>query len=238
MADWRREGYKMRGVVVKPGPIRKLGPKRRIAPTLVIAGSVRNRKPKGSIPRRKELKFVDVAAATYVGDTTGTITLLNGIAVGDDFTTRDGRQVTIKSVQVRGRVGPVDAGMVFNKSRLLLVWDNAANGAAATIADVLNAASSQSFPLVNNANRFTILVDRPFTIGGFDTTATQAYSMAPACHDIEIYKRIDSVTQYSGTGATIASVQNGALYMITIGDVAAGLGSVFGVTTRVRFCDD
>lgn len=222
-------------VLVRPGPRRPVSRAIRVAN---VVARTRNRAPRGAIRAHKELKFVDIAQANYVADTTGTITALNLIAVGDDFTTRDGRQVTIKSVQIRGCLGPVDAGMVFTKCRLLLVWDNAANGAAATIAMVLSAATAASFPLVNNANRFTILVDRSFTIGGFDTTATQAYSMSPAVHDVEIYKRIDSVTQYMGTAADAASVQNGALYMITIGDSAAGLGGTFRVATRVRFCDD
>jgi len=212
---------------------------------MVVDGRVRrNRAPRirGAIAPfggRKELKYVDLASASYVSDTTGTVTLLNGIAVGDDNTSRDGRQVTIKSVQVRGILQPVDAGTSPGKSRLLLVWDNAANsGAIATVAQILSASTANSFPLIDNAQRFTILHDESNSLGGYDQTATQAVAGSPTVVDINIYKRVNAVTQYSGTAATIGSIQNGALLMVTIGTNVANNGGTFVVATRVRFTDD
>lgn len=201
----------------------------------------RNRAPKrvkGAIVPRRELKYVDIGVGVYPADTTGTVTLLNGIAVGDDNTTRDGRQATMKSVQVRGMFSPTDATTIASKGRLLLVWDNAAAGATATIAAILSAANSASFPLVDNAQRFTILVDRSYVLGPYDTTATQAVAGSPTNNDVEIYKKLDCVTQYNGTGATSASIQNGALLMVTIGNTAVNAGGSFQVATRVRFTDD
>jgi len=202
------------------------------------AKAVRNRfRVKGAIPSRTELKFVDVASASYAGDTTGTVTLLNGVAIGDDYTTRDGRQITVKSVQVRGSVLPIDSSTQPTMARLLLVWDNAANGALATIAQILSASTSNSFPLVDNANRFTILCDQQYVVGGFQTTATQAYAGSPMINPVHVYKKLDSITQYGATTAAIGSVQNGALLMVTIGDQAAAAGAVFSLATRVRFTD-
>ena len=202
----------------------------------------RNRAPKGAIAPfggRKELKYVDVAQANYACNTTGSVTALNLIAVGDDNTTRDGRQVTIKSVQVRGSLYPEDGTTTPSKVRIMLVWDNAVNsGAIATIAQILTAATANSFPLIDNAQRFTILVDRTYTIGGVDTTATQSYAMAPTVADVEIFKRIDAVTQYSGTTAAIGSIQNGGLLMVTIGSNGAGTAVTFTAATRVRFTDN
>jgi len=206
---------------------------------------VRNRAPriKGAIAPfggRKELKYVDLVAATYVADTTGTVTALNLIAVGDDNTSRDGRQATIKSVQVRGYIRPVDGITSFGKCRLMLVWDNAVNsGAIATIAQILSASTATTFPLIDNAQRFTVLVDMPLVLGGYDgQTATLTLAATPTIHNIEIYKRINAVTQYSGTTAAIGSIQNGGLLMVTIGDQAAGAGGLFNLATRVRFTDD
>lgn len=188
---------------------------------------------------RPELKYVDVPEATYAANTTGSVTCLNLIAVGDDNTTRDGRQVTIKSVQLHGSIVPADDTTVSNKARVLLVWDNANNsGAIATIAQILSAATGNAFPLIDNANRFTILVDRTFTSGKVDTTATQAVALCPTVHDVEIYKWINCVTQYSGTTAAIGSIQNGALLLVTIGNGGAATGAVLVAATRVRFTDD
>lgn len=188
---------------------------------------------------RKELKYVDTAAASYVCDTTGTVTCLNLIAVGDDNTTRDGRQTTIKSVQLRGIVHPLDTTTNDTYARVMLVWDNANNsGAIATIAQILTAATSLSFPLIDNSNRFTILSDQTFPVGLLNNTATQAVSNSPNDHLVDLYKKINQVTQYSGTTAAIGSIQNGALLMVTLGNQAAGGGAVAQIATRVRFCDD
>lgn len=206
--------------------------------------SVKRKRPtraviKGAIAPRVELKYCDLPGATYLADTTGSVTALNLIAVGDDNTTRDGRQVTIKSVQFRGTLVPVDNTTLPAKCRLMLVWDNAVNsGTIATVAQILNAASAAAFPLIDNQNRFTVLVDRSYVVGGVSDVATQAYSMSPACHNVEIYKSINAITQYSGTTAAIGSIQNGALLMLTIGDKAAGAGGAFLGATRVRFTDD
>lgn len=204
------------------------------------AKALRNRAPriKGSIGRRNELKYVDTASATYVGDTTGTVTLINGVAVGDDNTTRDGRQITLKSVQVRGSFQNVDATSGASMCRLLLVWDNAANGSLATITQILSASTSNSFPNVDNSNRFTILSDTQYVVGPYVNTATQAIAPSPGVAAVNIYKKLNSITQYSSTTSDIASIQNGALLMVTIGDQAVGGGGLFFMAARCRFTDD
>lgn len=201
----------------------------------------RNRAPKvkGAIYQsRKELKYVDIAAAGYACDTTGSVTLLSGIATGDDNNTRDGRQVTIKSVQLRGNIQPQDDTSGPNHARVMLVWDNAPNGTIATIANILTASAATSFPLVNNSQRFTILYDHSFIQGKVSTTATQTFASGQMTDPIKVYLKMNNVAQYNGTGATIASVQNGALYLVTIGDQAATAASDAYLATRVRFTDD
>jgi len=207
------------------------------------AKAVRNRAPriKGAIAPyggRQELKYVDIAATAYAADTTGTVTALNLLAVGDDNTSRDGRQVCIKSVQVRGFVAPIDSSVSNALVRVLIVWDNAVNsGSLPTIAQIMSASNSLSFPLVDNANRFTILVDRAFAIGQVSDTATQAFSNGPGAQVLDIYKKMNAVTQYSGTTAAIGSIQNGGLYMVTIGSAAANACGQVTCATRVRFTD-
>lgn len=210
---------------------------------MVAVAARRNRYPrvKGAIKPtgRTELKYVDTANAAYACNTTGSITALNLIAVGDDNTTRDGRQVTIKSVQLHGHVVPEDTGCGPTKARVILVWDNAVNsGALPAITDIYTAINGTAFPLVNNAQRFTILVDREYSIGVVDNTATQAYAGSPTNYSCEIYKPLNAVTQFSGTTAAIGSIQNGGLYLVTMGSTAAGTGATLLAGIRVRFVDD
>lgn len=193
---------------------------------------------KGPItPQVKERKFSDLAQANYACDTTGTVTALNLIAVGDDYNTRDGRQATMKHVQVRGFLTPVDASTLAQKVRIMLVWDNAANGSLATVAQILNQSTGTGFPLVDNQNRFTILADESYTLGAISTTATQSYAASPTVHDVEIFRQVNAVTQYSGTTAAIGSIQNGALLMLTIGTAATADSALFVASTRTRFVD-
>lgn len=201
----------------------------------------RNRAPrvKGAIRSRKELKYNDLGSNSYNIDTTGSVTALNLLAVGDDNTNRDGRQVTIKSIQITGVVKPFDDTTGDSHARVMLVWDNAVNsGAIATIAQILTAANSNSFPLIDNAQRFTILSDMHYAVGKRDNTATQTFAASPSVHALNMYKKLNLVTQYSGTTAVIASIQNGALLLVTIGDQAVNTGALLQCATRVRFTDD
>jgi len=202
----------------------------------------RNRAPriKGAIASyggRRELKYVDTAEASYICDT-GSVTCLNLIAVGDDNTTRDGRQVTIKSVQGIGIVKATDNAMATCMARVMLVWDNAVNSTTiATVANILTSAAPTSFPLVSNEQRFTILSDQKFAIGQQQDTATSSFSSCiPQLY--RVYKKLNHITHYSGTTAAIGSIQNGGLLLVVLGDQVSGDGATAKLAFRVRFTDN
>lgn len=225
------------------GPL--IGGYKKYKPRAVAIVPVRNRGPryiKGAIAPyggRRELKFVDTALSSLALDTTGTVTALNLIAVGDDNTSRDGRQVTIKSCQIKGFASPPDLTTDGpNKSRVLLVWDNAVNsGTIAAIGDILVSANANSFPLINNANRFTIMWDSSWEFNCYQTTATQA-AVSTASKSVEYYTKINKIVQYSGTTAAIGSIQNGGLLLVTCGTAAAASAQILNGGVRVRFTDD
>jgi len=201
----------------------------------------RNRAPrvKGAIyGGRKELKYVDSGILNLQCSTTGTVTCVNMTAVGDDNTTRDGRQATMKSVQINGVIRGADLTVSTTLARVMLVWDNAINsGSLPAITDILVGAFSESFPNINNQQRFTILYDSMFGLGAAQDTATQAFNGAIP-HPVKVYKKLNHVTQYSGTTAAIGSIQNGALYLVTVGDQSAGDCANLYCGVRVRFTDD
>jgi len=215
--------------------------------TMIIpARKIRNRAPKGAYVKgaiapfggRRELKYVDVSSAGYACDTTGSVTALNLIAVGDDNNTRDGRQVTLKSVQVKGLLKPVDDDSNDSLVRWLLVWDNAVNsGALPAISDILTTSNALSFPKIDNNQRFTILHDEHFAIGKRSTSATQSFAAGQQVCPVNFYKSLNLETKFSGTTAAIGSIQNGGLYLVTIGTQAVNAGGTFDAATRVRFTD-
>jgi len=196
---------------------------------------------KGSIAPyggKKELKYIDIAPASYVIDTTGVVTCLNLVAQETDNTNRVGKLITVKSVQIKGHALANAAAVTPQKGRVMLVWDNANNSSAtiAAISDILETADVNSMPKVNNSQRFTILWDYDFTLGSL-SSATPA-SGADACKLVDYYRKLDNAVQYSSTGATIGNIQNGALLMVTLGSVAAGTAAAaLKASTRVRFTD-
>lgn len=202
---------------------------------------VRNRAPrrvKGAIKVTQELKYVDTTLDNKAFNTTGSVSILNLLAVGDDNTQRDGRQVCIKSVQILGQSIPEDASKANNLARCMLVWDNAINGTIAGVGDILDSVTANSFPKINNANRFTILWDWKRASGAIDTTATQTYSISPGTFLVEKYLKMNNIAQYSDTSALAASMQNGALYFVTVGTQAVGSADLFYGKARVRFTDN
>lgn len=208
-----------------------------------ITPSVRNRYPKlatrGWNNNNAELKYTDIANTSYAADTTGSITALNLTAVGDDNTTRDGRQICNRSIHIQGILAPVDDTTNANFARLMLIWDAQPNsGSLPSMTDILVASTSCSNLNLNNRERFTILRDLKFAQGKVDTTASSAFSNGSNTHVVDLFYNLKDVkTTYSGTTATIGSVATGSLLMVTIGSVAAATGGIFGVTTRLRFTD-
>ncbi len=195
------------------------------------------------IPGRRstgiELKFLDLASATYACDTTGTVTALNLVAQGDDDNNRIGRQIYCKSIRVIGHFIPQSATATASTlARVMLVWDSQPNGALATITQILNASTSLTHTNLDNRERFTILRDTFTPLGSFSNTASQAVSGAPTVACINEYIKLggQKVT-YSNTTGVIGSVATGALLMVTISDLASGTGYNFNATTRLRFTD-
>lgn len=194
---------------------------------------------KGGIPVVQELKFVDSGVFSLTHFTGATqLVLLNGISQGSDYTNREGRQATMHSVHIRGYVTPQNTTTTTQGIRLVLVWDNAANGAIAAVTDVMSADDDRAFANLSNQNRFTILRDWHQVAGQLSTIATQTYALLPIVHDVDIYVKLKSVTQYMGTGNSISAVQGGALLLIALGAAASGSGSVSNLAARVRFSDD
>lgn len=209
----------------------------------VVTAVRRNRFPKfatrGWANNNAELKYSDLAAANYNADTTGTVTALNLTAVGDDNTTRDGRQICNRSIHVHGFLQPVDNITSANYARLMLVWDSQPNSSTiAAMTDILVAATSLSNTNLNNRERFTILRDMKFAQGKSQDTATQAISDGNNTTMIDTFLNLKDVkTTYSGTTAVIGAVATGALLLVSIGSNAAGAGGTFTLTTRLRFTD-
>lgn len=195
---------------------------------LVVGPNVAER---GLVLAPGEFKSVDTNVNT-AADTTGGVTLLNGMARGDDINQRQGRQVTLRSIELRllSRVAPGTG--IDQRHRILIVYDRQTNGAAPAITDILSSANVLYPRNLENRQRFRILFDRLHTLNA---------SGEPGSGRIfKWYRRLNHpVTFNAGAAGTVADIQTGSLYAIVFGTEAPGgtAGIVSGIV-RVRYSDN
>lgn len=184
-----------------------------------------------------EKKVRDIAAAVYACDTTGSVTLLNGVSQGTDFTNRIGRKTTSVAVQLEGFIGPQDLAVSTTKCKIMIVYDTQPNQALPAITDILTASTSASFMNLDNRDRFRVVYEENVTLAAVNNTATQAVAGAPLCHNISLWRKVDLETIWDNTGGTIAEITSGSLLLVTIGSSVAGDGYNATLATRVRYTD-
>lgn len=180
--------------------------------------------------------MVDTAAATYVFDTTGTVTLLNGTATGTDFTNRIGRKVNWRSFLIQGLIQVSTSPAFVSLNRIMIVYDSQPNGALPAVTDVLQQATAVSPLNLNNRDRFRVLLDKRFALGPYNTTVSSSVADRTCMH-LNKYRKCNVDTIYDGTTAAIADIQSGSVFMLTIGTQPATSNHLFTGTVRMRFVD-
>lgn len=184
---------------------------------------------------KKNAGYVDLAYATYNMDTTGSIALVATIAQGAGVQQRIGKKASYKSVQVRGLCHSNTATTVADGA-ILLVYDREPTGALPAITAILNTATSQSFLNDDNSKRFRIMRRWDYTYCGpvGTPTSASAYSM----DEWVDMKNLPVQFKAAATGA-IGDIATGALYVVTVGNIAAGTAApVANIGFRTRFVDE
>lgn len=188
----------------------------------------------------KETGFVDTALANYNFDTTGSIALIATVAQGASVNQRIGKKALWKSLQARGQAfsGTVSA---INDCAMLIVYDKRPTGALPAITDILVTASAGAMNNDANSGRFSILKRWDFVLLGNFTgvLATQQLTdVTAASADFFLNLKSKKVDfKAAGTGA-IGDIEEGALYIVTVGSQAAGTSAaVLNIGFRTRFVD-
>jgi len=192
-----------------------------------------------------ELKWNDIGGnAVYVADTTGVVTLLNGMVRGlDAVGNRIGRKIYNKQVLIRGAVAMNAAngvGAGANQSARIIVFeDRDGNGAAPAVVDVLVAANAFAMYNLNNRDRFKILYDKQTTFTGAGNNGAAYVGAGSIAAKVDIDLPVNVCTIFNaGNAGTAADINSGAIYMLTVGTIAAGANaSGYDLNTRVRYAD-
>ena len=182
-----------------------------------------------------ESNYVDVAATNYVLNTLGNVQLINTIPQGASVNERIGKKAVLTSLNLKGYLFN-DALAVYNDIAVLIVYDRRPTGALPAVTDILDTAHSVSFNKDDNSSRFRII--RRFEdmlVGGSSGTLTESTYKA-FDHYIPL-RSLPVVYKSAGTGA-IGDIEQGALYLVTVGNTAAGnTDATLYTGMRLRFKD-
>lgn len=186
-----------------------------------------------------ELKNVDIVldgAISYGQAGEPDTQVYCSIAQGVGSFQRIGREVTLKSIQIRASIHANTASTMADV-RLVLVYDKQANGTDLSFTSVFDTQTVESFPKLENSKRFVILWDKNMTILSNTTTPVNDNVL----RTIDFYKKVNLKQLYSGTGSSYTDLQTGSLYLMAICDVPVGAGTVQPSWTgmmRVRYVDN
>jgi hypothetical protein len=184
----------------------------------------------------KETGYVDTALATYACNTTGSVTLLNTVAQGAAVTQRVGKKIVMKGLQCRGQISCGSAGDIANAA-YMIVYDKRPTGSLPSITDILVSVSSNSMNNDANAGRFRIVKREDVVITGNDAASANITdtSRVLATWWLDL-KQMPTVFKAAATGA-IGDIEEGALYLVTVGDETGTVAPNLTVGFRLRFLD-
>lgn len=184
----------------------------------------------------KEQKVIDSGTQNTNFSAAGAVGLMNGVALGTDYTDRIGRKIVLKSIFMKFTIQPSTTSCPSGDSvRLLVVYDSQTNGAAPAVGDILNSATHIAPMNLNNRDRFKVLFDKHMTTEGNAFTAGAITAGASTPKFTKFYKKLDHEMIFQGTAATVGSIATGAIWLLLI-NLQGNLTNVY-YNCRVRFED-
>jgi len=202
-----------------------------------------------------ELKYKDSALVSHAlvapTDAAGgeadpaTLLALNAIAQGDGEQERDGKQVCLKSCYVTGFVdvpalANQTAGGVVPTAYIALVLDKQTNAAQLNSEDVFTnpgaSAVTAASPLrdLQYTSRFQVLdsvcIEPKMIAASYDGTNIEAFGTRVP---FKLSWSGDIITNYVGTNAVIASIQDHSLHLVAF--TGPAVGATLSYNSRVRF---
>lgn len=179
---------------------------------------------------KAEFKSIETDAFFAMNNGAGVL-LLNGCTRGTDIGNRVGREIMMKSIQMRFVVYADSAGI--NQTwHLAVVYDKQPNGVALAYTDVFRTGSgTAALRNLENRKRFRILKDWYECLSPVASDdSMKVYQWYAKCHL--------PVQFNSGDAGTIADIQTGSLYLVYMGSADAGTADCqMGGQVRVRFTD-
>lgn len=180
-----------------------------------------------------ELKYVDNLYSSQV-DNTPDLYLLNVMPAGTNPNNRIGNKVNATSIQFRGTLISNSLALDPTQVRIIVFWDQQANGAAPPIEGSTTAGTEGLLDVtvvtqpimapysMEAQKRFSILYDKTYTINPqVGVPGDEENSVVPVSLYIKKKIQLSRVVKYdNAAGGTIADIQTNSLYMVAISDRA------------------
>lgn len=187
-----------------------------------------------------ELKYKDTAQAFTAPGTTGAITssTLCSMVEGNTDQTRIGNKITVKSVMIRGRARMASTNNVANTAdtmRIIVYIDRQANGAAATVTDILASADWRSFNNLDNTDRFYTLCEETICMQIGGGVPSVGYLFGVANSEFFLKKtKLNLDVKYKGNAGTIADIASANIGVLAI--TAGGFADLEYIA-RIKYTD-
>lgn len=180
-----------------------------------------------AVATKPELKAYDIQTNLIDFINSGNFEILNVPIKGDDRYERNGRNIRMKSIQIKGQIRP-QAGLATDITqeflRYIIVYDKQANGGTPTMGEFLrdsnlvSASSNFSFLNLDNRDRFEVLRDVSFPVPYFGyITPERRGILDPVMPnfnvDIYIPLKGKEVMFNSNNAGNAADIQTGSLYI-------------------------
>lgn len=174
-----------------------------------------------------ESKYVDTVATPYELNSTGVVTHLNIIPQGVSLSERLGKKVNLTSLQMIGQVThPLSNARL--QVQYAIILDRMPTGTLPTASEIFSTTDAYGFANDDNSSRFKILRNQHYTL-----TSNDGYGSVRSVYD-QLFFEGEPTVYKNGITGDISGVEYGALYLVTMGDVA-DLPGTMTVSTRVRY---
>ncbi len=186
----------------------------------------------------KESKFFDTAVDLSTATAGTVVASMNLIPQGTGEAERVGRKCTLRSINYRYTMTLNTTGTIANTSatvRVIVFHDKQANGATATVTNILESAAFLSFNNLANKNRFRTLHDKIYSLeshAGAGNGTSDGFAEATTFGSAFIKCNIP--LEFDSTAGAITELKSSNIGILWI--VSQNLVTVVG-TVRVRYTD-
>jgi len=189
----------------------------------------------------RELKYNDTVLSNSNVDDAGNLTLLNGVANGDQQFQRTGAEVQSTSIQIRGYFSNNSLEIAGTIYRMIIFWDRQCNGAAPLLVSTSNSTpgllyattggESVNYPFMYETNdRFRVIYDKRFVInprlvGSTTTGDTDAVGVMRLLFKKKI--KLNRRVKYDDINASVSDINTNSLWVAFLSnDTATNLPTV------------